>query len=660
MGSTTMDRIFVALIFVALIGAGFCIDVRSVWEERATFPRQAMTWSGLASGDNARVVEDWLAEHSDLKKTIRPVYNEILFRTTGTAGKEVAVGPNMLFHRPRVRGHHAAYWTKRAEDFVATATNYQEALRPFGAKLVVAIVPDKIRAYPKGLPDFDFEASPKEVYYENLMLGFAAAGIRYLDVVDLFRQHQLIHGPEVLFFHRDDTHWNSLGARVTAEALAKELQSLGVEQGQLESSLVLKTQEHVGNMIVKAGWDPKSWTAQRYRDPLLVNQAYDENMDRIMAPWDGEVVLTTDSFGGQLIPGIISHLMKRRIPVVIKAGKGPLYSPHLLLKLLRRGWRPKVVVWVFEEAGSYFGGKQSDIFFNELVPDENSEPQVSALPIEAVDVGQGAEGGWSANEFHFTNVGQYCELEIDRQAVQGQWLIFNLKAAYQKVRKTMMALLDESDSQRRSKILPEKSKIVLDGDTPLLWERVVLPVPAGSGKLILALSKKERGGKFLIRHIGHSCRRMPTGPTMTWQPSVFVRLRPGFRGAWAVEPRVRSLKPVVIGGDRYAVGWSDRTCQWIFAEELPVEGGRLDFYLYADGPAKGPSAEATFGVYLNSPSGKEEWRLWRQVVKVVPGQRVSKEVSIDIPAGDVGARQLKIELWMPRDRGTAGVAFPRR
>lgn len=84
-----------------------------------------------------------------------------------------------------------------------------------GAEFLFTVAPNKNSLYPEHMPDLPRGTGPRDA--ERLAAALAERGIAYLDLFTLFREQG-----ETLYF-RTDSHWNSRGAALAADALNRAL-----------------------------------------------------------------------------------------------------------------------------------------------------------------------------------------------------------------------------------------------------------------------------------------------------------------------------------------------------------------------------------------------------------------------------------------------------
>lgn len=167
-----------------------------------------------------------------------------------------------------------------------------------GARFLFTIAPNKNSLYPQHMPGLTASSQPSsaERLAETLEQSFPS--VNYLDLFTLFREQE-----ETLYF-RTDSHWNSKGAALAADAVN---QALGRNSGYFEGPFSLET-VHRGDlydMLYPAGDGLEE--DQVYGGELTVE--YDvpirsaENLTIMThGGGDGSLLMFRDSFGNLLYP----------------------------------------------------------------------------------------------------------------------------------------------------------------------------------------------------------------------------------------------------------------------------------------------------------------------------------------------------------------------
>lgn len=214
--STPRHTIFVGLALIAVMALGaWQIILAALSPGQLDFPR---SWLDFREGRTTGGLEKQLDQKLPIRSTLIAAANSTRYLLTGSGGEQVRTGRDdwlFLADELRVDADGAAHLATRV-DLLGMAS---ERLSKQGVKLVVALVPDKARVYSSALPWATYPASLESRYVAAL----SAMRQRGVTVVDLLQPLAAgaTHG-EV--YYRTDTHWNQVGARIAADAVARSVQ----------------------------------------------------------------------------------------------------------------------------------------------------------------------------------------------------------------------------------------------------------------------------------------------------------------------------------------------------------------------------------------------------------------------------------------------------
>lgn len=174
----------------------------------------ARSWLDFREGRMTGQLEKQLEHKLPARPAMIAAANGTRYLVTGGAGEQVRSGKDgwlFLAEELRFDEHGAAHLAARAT-LLAGAT---QALERQGVRLLVAVVPDKARVYPKhvsgGYPAY------LQTRYADALAAMRARGVH---VVDLLAPLQA-GAREAQVYYSSDTHWNQQGARVAAGAIAQ-------------------------------------------------------------------------------------------------------------------------------------------------------------------------------------------------------------------------------------------------------------------------------------------------------------------------------------------------------------------------------------------------------------------------------------------------------
>lgn len=146
---------------------------------------------------------------------------------THGAGDQVRVGRNgWLFSVEELQFHDNALTHQKER--LTILGNASKALKDQGVALVVALVPDKARAYESQLSGRHYPDWNKSRYQVALDM-LRAQGVDVVDLLPTLVPSQ----SDAPLYYRTDTHWSQLGAQRAAMAVAQKIKSLGVSLPQV-------------------------------------------------------------------------------------------------------------------------------------------------------------------------------------------------------------------------------------------------------------------------------------------------------------------------------------------------------------------------------------------------------------------------------------------
>ena len=178
----------------------------------------------------------------------------------------------------------------------------REYCEGLGARFLFTIAPNKNSLYPEHMPCFSSLGGGRNA--AGLTAGLAEEGVPYLDLFTVFREQD-----ETLYFTQD-SHWNSKGAALAADAVCRELgETSDYFAGPFSPEADHKSDLY--DMLYPAGRALE--TDQKYDGEL--NFTYDSPIRgpdslTIMtsgASGGGSLVMFRDSFGNLLYPYLADH-----------------------------------------------------------------------------------------------------------------------------------------------------------------------------------------------------------------------------------------------------------------------------------------------------------------------------------------------------------------
>lgn len=280
--------------------------------------------------------------------------NSLRYRLTGGAVDQVRLGQDgwlFLTEELRYESQGSAHLVARA-DLLARAS---ERLRAQGVTLVLAVVPDKARVYPQHLNAGAFPAYQQGRYAE-LLGALVQRGVHAVDLLtplEKARQTQQV-------YYRTDTHWNQLGAQISANAVAEAVRRLnvGLEPAQFVTQQEAQTIARPGDLIRLMGLDNMPDALRPTPDqeaPVTTQQASTSSGGGLLGDVPVPVVLvgTSYSLRGNF-HGYLQQALSASVLNAAKDGGGFLQSATQYLRddVFQQS-KPKVIVWELPERFAY-------------------------------------------------------------------------------------------------------------------------------------------------------------------------------------------------------------------------------------------------------------------------------------------------------------------
>ena len=177
--------------------------------------------------------ESWLCDHFGFRSAIIHANAWLNYRLLhASANEQVVVGRgDWLFFSPTVPDYTGEGRLTQAElDAIASNLRaFSEAYERRGARVYLAIIPNKSTLYPDFMPG----RYPRRTDEGNIPLVRAACAALPLTWIDLSAPLGEAAAGERLIYYKTDTHWNALGAAIAArtilQAMETDARDYGVE-----------------------------------------------------------------------------------------------------------------------------------------------------------------------------------------------------------------------------------------------------------------------------------------------------------------------------------------------------------------------------------------------------------------------------------------------
>ncbi|MEY2954094.1 MAG: hypothetical protein RLZZ401_2181 [Pseudomonadota bacterium] len=183
------------------------------------------TLSDFREGRSTQAIEKQIDQKLPAREWLIAGANALRFRLMHGAADQVRLGQSdWIYLTDEVRHHASAQANQVARiDLLAQTAR---SLQAQGVQLLVLLVPDKARVYPQYLPE---GAAPgfTQARYAQALQALRDKGVPTVDVLaPLALAARDTRQP---VYYRTDTHWNMLGARVAAQAVAQAVKTMPLE-----------------------------------------------------------------------------------------------------------------------------------------------------------------------------------------------------------------------------------------------------------------------------------------------------------------------------------------------------------------------------------------------------------------------------------------------
>ena len=238
----------------------------------------------------------------------------------------------------------------------ALVEGVRQTLKAHGVKLVMAVVPSKVRLYPEHMGD----ARPASIHadlYRDFHAQLAASQIIAPDLLGPLQQAKQ-GGAQV--FLRTDTHWTPDGAQVAAQQLAAAIGSQFPLSGEPQQFITEaeKTEQHNGDLERFLPMDPLFSNLMPPSEPLekrstrAANDQADSE-DALFADSEVPVTLVGTSYSANPnwnFVGALKQALRSDVINDSKDGHGPILPMLAYLKSdAFKNTPPQVLIWEFPE-----------------------------------------------------------------------------------------------------------------------------------------------------------------------------------------------------------------------------------------------------------------------------------------------------------------------
>jgi alginate O-acetyltransferase complex protein AlgJ len=341
-----------AVTFSCVMLAGLWQIVAAAWNPgQLDFPR---TWLDFREGRSTGTLEKQLDQKLPARTTLIATANSLRYLLTGGGGDQVRVGNSgwlFLTDELRFDTDGNAHLNARAKLFGGAA----QGLDRLGVKLVVALVPDKARLYSGKLSSGHYPAYNLSRYEDAL----AALRKQSVTVVDLLTPLAAAASQGQVYYS-SDTHWNQVGAQISADAVALVVRKLGVEleKTTFVSAVAGEKTERPGDLIRLMGLGD---TPNALRPPsdteiaMVTKQTSLEAASGLFGDAAVPVALTGTSYSLRgNFHGFLQQALSAKVLNTAKDGGGLLQATTAYLTDdAFKSAKPKILVWEVPERFLY-------------------------------------------------------------------------------------------------------------------------------------------------------------------------------------------------------------------------------------------------------------------------------------------------------------------
>lgn len=230
-------------------------ESRPILATKSYVPMPVATAASVADGTWMVAADRHLREASPQAFWLRSTWSETLYRLGAPQSSTVHFGKDAWMFGAKTLQPDVDELARRRAARLSMLGSVKAAVEAAGARLVVSLVPDKVRIYPEQAQDGAIAATHDAVY-GTLLAELRELGIAAPDLATPLRLGKPFVN-EPLYFARD-SHWRPVGAFVAAQALAGALEALPLPtalQPRQPVTVVMEYQnERLGDLAAAAGF----------------------------------------------------------------------------------------------------------------------------------------------------------------------------------------------------------------------------------------------------------------------------------------------------------------------------------------------------------------------------------------------------------------------
>jgi hypothetical protein len=329
----------------------------------------------LVKGKSGPRVGKFLANNVDVLNFGKSAYASSMFRFNDYFLDVFDVGgvrkgrKDWLFRRV-----NCTPWTKSQTDKLLDVVSRNlisiaNSVNASGAKLLIAIVPNKASVYPEYAFPGRVMPAPRRWFVDRLVKTVKESGVNIFSLKSAFKNAK---EKGVSIFYKDDHHYSFFGGQVTAKAIAAQIRAIsGLKPVYQVPPLVVKwgkAKMHYGSLLMnltdrvpvqgcfraKGRFTRVSGRCgERYWDEQL--QAYFNIKTGVVGPnhiHHKGIIMATSSFGYYGTPEFLANELQVPVKRFVKSGRSsyfPIYRYISQLSNFEKRAKPALVVWEIPE-----------------------------------------------------------------------------------------------------------------------------------------------------------------------------------------------------------------------------------------------------------------------------------------------------------------------
>lgn len=342
-------RILYVVLFMAVLLA------LGVWSTRSFFGFSTTAETTVLNGRWTKAVETHYDEEFPIKRLGTNLWAALDFKLFNEGRPGVVLGRDQWLYSDE-EFNPIVNEDQNLQGNYALVEGVRQALKERGVKLVMAIVPAKVRLYPEHLSDVR-PASIHGDLYQDFHAHVAANKILAPDLLGPMQQAKQ-SGEQV--FLRTDTHWTPTGAEIAAKQLAAAIAEKTPLSGEPQRFVTEaeKTEQHKGDLTLFLPLDPLFSNLMPPQEPLekrTTRVAEDQPVadDALFAENEVPVALIGTSYSANPnwnFVGALKEALKSDVVNYSEDGHGPILPMLSYLKSAAfKDSPPQVLIWEFPE-----------------------------------------------------------------------------------------------------------------------------------------------------------------------------------------------------------------------------------------------------------------------------------------------------------------------